>query len=139
MQQVPTSGGARDFTDEEMDEINAAHAAELDEEAVWAVHGEEADWMTAKASRCAGSSEVLSPPNGLPGADNDGLRDTPSVSKPLGFGLSGAGVDGFRKPHESMPLGLGLGLSEARPDGFRTADDSSTSEWLTASNLVKRN
>ena len=48
LQQVPTSGGARDFTDEEMDEINAAYAEQMEEEAFWAVHGEEADWMTAQ-------------------------------------------------------------------------------------------
>ena len=76
-----------------------------------------------------------SPPNGLQSAGNDGLRDTAPVSKPLRLGLPGAGVDGFRVPHESKPLGLGF--SEARADGLRMPDDSSTSEWRLEADRIK--
>ena len=46
LQQVPAAAVPRDFTDEEMREINAAYADQLEEEQLWAVHGEEMEWMT---------------------------------------------------------------------------------------------
>ena len=46
LQQVPAAAIPRDFTDEEMREINAAYADQLEEEQLWAVHGEEMEWMT---------------------------------------------------------------------------------------------
>ena len=46
MQQAPTSGGRREFTDEGMNEINAAHAEQMEQDTLWAAHGDEADWMT---------------------------------------------------------------------------------------------
>ena len=87
---------------------------------------------TGRESRCGGSS-FLSPPNGLQGAGDDGLRDTAPVSRPLRLGLSGAGVDGFRIPKESKPLGL----SEARADGLRMPDEPSTSEWRLEADRIK--
>ena len=88
---------------------------------------------TGRESRCGGSS-FLSPPNGLQGAGDDGLRDTaPAVARPLRLGLSGAGVDGFRIPKESKPLGL----SEARADGLRMPDEPSTSEWRLEADRIK--
>ena len=46
MQQAPTSGGPREFADTEMNEINAAYAEQMEQDTLWAVHGDEAAWMT---------------------------------------------------------------------------------------------
>ena len=63
MQQAPTSGGRREFTDEGMNEINAAYAEQMEQDTLWAVHGDEAAWMTPQER-----TPVLSPPIGFPSA-----------------------------------------------------------------------
>lgn len=84
MQQAPTSGGPREFTDEEMNEINKEYAEQMEQDTPWAVHGDEADWMTLQER--ADAMDDLS---------------LPQESKPLGFGLSEARADGLRMPDDS--------------------------------------